>query len=50
MVTCRCGQMIVALSVISCATRMGIEWDGEVPRGLAADARRISKRFADSLA
>jgi flavin reductase (DIM6/NTAB) family NADH-FMN oxidoreductase RutF len=44
------GQMIMALSVTSCAARLGIEWDGEVPRGLAAAASRISQKLAGSVA
>jgi flavin reductase (DIM6/NTAB) family NADH-FMN oxidoreductase RutF/DNA-binding IclR family transcriptional regulator len=44
------GQMIMALSVTSCASRLEAAWDGEVPRGLAAAASRISARLAGSRA
>lgn len=44
------GQMIMALSVTSCAGRLGTVWDGEVPRGLAAAASGISRKLAASRA
>jgi flavin reductase (DIM6/NTAB) family NADH-FMN oxidoreductase RutF/DNA-binding IclR family transcriptional regulator len=43
------GHMILALSVTSNAQRMSPDFDGEVPRALAAGANEISARIASTL-